>query len=220
MHRKIVGLGAMTLALLWNAGTRADVTITLESDGSTQAAALVEGAPDAAQEAALDTGNTSGLAFQNALVGAYGTFTQPPSGAPAGTKVINIPPGDGESGFFEVMFTLPSGFSNASLSGAGNVDDQGTVFLNGTAITPVNALDESDSVFFSTADPSLFHAGTNVLLISDSNSGGGPSGAAFYADVTYNGTLATPEPSSMAVFGFGLTVMGATAAWRRRRTAA
>jgi hypothetical protein len=38
---------------------------------------------------------------------------------------------------------------------------------------------------FSTTDANLFREGTNELVISDRNSGGGPSGAAFYALITF-----------------------------------
>jgi hypothetical protein len=102
--------------------------------------------------------------------------------------VVNIPPGDGESGFFKVTFTLPSNFGTASLTGAGNVDDVGRVFLNGSAISPSllasGALDQFDSVTFSTNNSSLFQAGQNVLLVADDNAQGGPSAAAFYATIT------------------------------------
>ena len=117
-------------------------------------------------------------------------------GAPAGTPVINIAPGDGESGFFETTFDLPSNVSGIQLTGSANVDNVGRVFVNGNAITPSifsNApglITLSGNATFSTSNASFFHAGVNTLLIAASASGDGASGAAFFATVTYGaGTL-------------------------------
>jgi hypothetical protein len=175
---------AVGLLLVSTLALRAD-SITVVSDASTLGAALGPGTPSDLVVARLASGDVTGLTFQPVLVGAFGTFTPVPGGAPAGTLVVNLAPGDGESGFFEDTFTLPSLFSNPTLSGEGNVDDSGLVFLNGNLISAQQLAEFGDGAF-STSDASFFNAGVNVLLISDDNSGGGPSGTAFYATVNYD----------------------------------
>ena len=206
MRRTLAALGAWAVMVATCATGSAD-SITLVSDTNTLAAAVgVGGIPTSGDEMILDSGDTTGLAFGAAVAGSF-TFTTPPAGSPVGTETIAIPPDDlnnGQNGFFEVQFTLPAGFFNPWLTGAGNVDDGGTVFLNGTAITPVNYLNEGGDNAFFTTQASLFQVGTNTLLISDSNTGGGPSGAAFYAIVNFNGA-AVPEPSGVALLGLGVT---------------
>jgi hypothetical protein len=192
-------------------------SVTVQSDANTLAAALGPGSPSNAVIQQLNSGNDTGLTYSPVLVGGFGSFTAIPPGAPAGTSVVNIAPGDGESGFFKVTFTLPTGFSGASLTGVGNVDDSGTVFLNGTAISPAigdpASLSEATNQTFSTSDAGLFHAGENVLLVADANLGAGPSGAAFYATVTFNGSV-VPEPTGLTLVG--IAVLGCLRRARRR----
>jgi large repetitive protein len=165
-------------------------TVTLSS-ASALAAAMGPGVPSSAVQAELDAGSTTGLNFGPVLDGAYGSKVAVPPGAPAGTPVINIAPGDGESGFFETTFNLPSNVSGIQLTGSANVDDVGRVFVNGNAITPSifssapGLITLSGNATFSTSNAAFFHAGVNTLLIAASNSGGGASGAAFVATVTY-----------------------------------
>ena len=162
------------------------VAITLKSDASTLAAALGPGAPPPDVLARLDTPDISGLVFQPVLVGSYGTYTPVPPSAPPDTAVVNIPPGDGENGYFMMTFQLTDVFDNIQLTGVANVDDFGRVFLNGHPLTaPIGSgVSESGNVAFGTSDPSLFQTGENTVLISVANTGSGPSGGAFFVNIT------------------------------------
>ncbi len=170
-------------------------TITLTSDASMLATALGPGSPTFMVESNLDIVNINGFVFTNVDVGSFGTDTPVPPGAPQGTEVVNIPPADGENGFFMVTFILPTYFTNIQLSGSANVDDIGRVFLNGTPISPSvfssdpERVTEFGNATFATQDASLFQPGQNVILISDANTGGGPSGCAFFATVTFSNTF-------------------------------
>lgn len=159
-------------------------TIILTSDADTLAASQSD-------ETALDAGDTSGLTFQPVIVGAYGTYTPVPPQAPSGTEIVQIPPADGENGFFKMTFVLPQIFRGIQLSGAANADDSGRAFLNGHPLTPSltsgdpGIISENGDVTFSATNVNWFNSGTNVFLVSDWNGGGGPSGAAFYAVVSF-----------------------------------
>jgi uncharacterized protein YjbI with pentapeptide repeats len=168
-------------------------SITLKSDAQTCAVFVdTPGAPKKETFRALDRApaNASALPFKPAVVGRFYTFTPAPSGAPSGTQVLNIPPGDGRSGYFRLTFIAPEGFSSARLTGKANVDDTGRVFLNGRPISPSifshNALVEFGNVSFSANGPEFFKPGAvNEILVSDVNTGAGPSGAAFYFTITF-----------------------------------
>jgi uncharacterized protein YjbI with pentapeptide repeats len=168
-------------------------TITLKSDASTCAVFVdAPGVPKKETFRALDKApaNANELPFRPALVGRFYTFTPTPPGSPYGTQVLNIPPGDGRSGFFRLTFIAPDGFSSARLTGKANVDDTGRVFLNGRPISPSifshNALVEFGNVSFSANGPAFFKPGAvNEILVSDVNTGAGPSGAAFYFTITF-----------------------------------
>ena len=168
-------------------------TITLKSDASTCAVFIdAPGVPKKETFRALDKApaNAGAMAFKPALVGRFYTFTPAPPGSPSGTQVLNIPPGDGRSGYFRLTFVAPEGYSSARLTGKANVDDTGRVFLNGRPISPSifshNALVEFGNVSFSANGPEFFKPGAvNEILVSNVNTGAGPSGAAFYFTITF-----------------------------------
>ena len=148
---------------VWPASFVVGETITLKSDANTLAAVATN----------VETGDTTGLTFSPAYVGALGTVTPVPTGAPVGTEVLNVSSGGSQSGYFKTTFTLPVGFSDAVIAGVANVDDCGQVFLNGTPITPTPSpgnwgpIGQFSDGPFSANNQSLFIAGENVLLISD-----------------------------------------------------
>jgi uncharacterized protein YjbI with pentapeptide repeats len=168
-------------------------TVTLKSDAATCAVFVdAPGVPKKETFRALDRApaNPSELPFSPAVVGRFYTYTPVPPGAPRGTQVLNIPPGDGRSGYFRLLFVAPEGYSSAKLTGKANVDDTGRVFLNGRPISPTifshNALEEFGNVSFSANGPEFFRPGkVNEILVSDVNTGAGPSGAAFYFTITF-----------------------------------
>ena len=179
-------------------------SIVIQSDATNLGAAVAS-----SSDPTLTSGVTAGLTFTAVDPNAEGSFTFIPPGAPAATIVVNVPPapspttGLGNSGFVETFFTLPTGFTGASLLGAGNVDDGGYAFLNGNLIS--GALSEFGNVTFSTSVQAYFLPGVNTFVISDSNFGGGPSGVAYYADITYGSSSnAIPEPNSLLLLSTGL----------------
>jgi hypothetical protein len=210
-----LALGAI-MVLLAAGGSAQAVTITVQSDASTQGVAL-----DISNPLLTTGGDISGLVFTPVIVDSLGTFTPVPAGAPSGTAVINLPGAvysdaagwTGMSGLFLVTFDLPSGATNIALSGAGNVDDMGWVFLNGSLIG--GALYEGGDMPFFIDNQTVFLTGTNYLLVSDINSCGGPSGAAFYATITYDEAGRVPEPGVILLLGSGLAGL---ASFRRKFT--
>jgi hypothetical protein len=167
--------------------------ITLKSDSSVLGASYGGWYPSSSIIADLDTvAVINTLTFTPVIVDAQGTGTDVPPGAPPGTVVINIPPGNGQSGYFKASFTLPANFTNISLNGSANTDDYGRVFINNFPLSPSargsdpDRITENGDATFSTANNTYFHAGTNNFILSDINAGGGPSGAAFYVIITYD----------------------------------
>jgi hypothetical protein len=138
----------------------------------------------------LDHAPPPSTRFASAVVGRFFTWTPIPDAAPKGTEVINIPPGDGRSGYFKWTFIAPREFSIVQLAGRANADDAGRVFVNGTPISPSIfspiAIREFGDVAFSSGNAALFrHGAINEIVLSDTNTGAGPSGAAFYAEITF-----------------------------------
>ncbi|MGB8259844.1 MAG: CARDB domain-containing protein [Terracidiphilus sp.] len=165
--------------------------VTLKSDSTTLGAKVANWT-----EAGLNSASgAAGLSFIPVAVGAFGTYTNVPPGAPAGTVVVNIAPvptsGDANGGYFKATFNVPAGVTAVSLTGAANVDDTGRVFLNGNPLTQAmecsgsNCVTESGNATFSTTNLAYFKVGgANTILISDANTHGGPSGTAFWIQVS------------------------------------
>jgi hypothetical protein len=179
--------------------------ITLKSDSSTLGASYGGWYPSSAIIAELDTiAVINNLTFSPVIVDAQGTGTNVPPGAPPKTMVINIPPGNGQSGYFKASFTLPANFTNISLYGSANTDDYGRVFINSYPLSPSargsdpKRITENGDATFTTANKTYFHAGTNDFILSDINAGGGPSGAAFYVIITYDTVCTNHLPAPKA----------------------
>jgi len=167
-------------------------TVTLKSDRKTCSSMMwPPGDVDGRTMLALDQAPPASAAFGPAVVGRFYTHTPIPAGAPGGTEIINIPPGDGRSGYFRWTFVAPRDFSTVRLAGRANVDDVGRVFVNGRPITPSifasDAITQSeDTEFVVDKHPEFFRKGAvNTIELSDVNLGIGPSGAAFYAEITF-----------------------------------
>jgi hypothetical protein len=166
-------------------------SIVLRSDGNT-CASLTFPPGDLGEDAILqlDHAPPPSTRFAGAVVGRFFTWTSIPEGAPKGIEVINIPPGDGRSGYFRWTFITPREFSSVHLAGRANADDAGRVFVNGSPISASifspKAIREFADVAFSTDNPALFRRGViNEIVLSDVNIGAGPSGAAFYVEMTF-----------------------------------
>jgi len=85
-----------------------------------------------------------------------------------------------------------------------SVDDWGCGFLNGAPIGCANAPYVYGSGKFgdlASTSSSQFVAGTNYLVFSDNNAGGGPEGMIFGGTVDYT---VTPEPGTLLLLGSGL----------------
>ncbi len=190
----------------------AETSIVLKSDSTVFGVALGPGAPSDSLIAILDTvSHTDTMTFIPVDVDPAGTYTYLPTGSPEGTAVINLHPSDGENGYIKVTFTLPAEFSNISLYGRANIDDVGRIFLNGYPLCPPllsglpGAITEFGDASFQTSDPSLFKSGTNVILFSDANTGGGPSGAAFYVVINFNPHALGVQPDPFVPYQFLLS---------------
>jgi hypothetical protein len=153
---------------------------------------------------------TSGLTWGSVVTGYSGTSSWLPneSGEIAGTEDVSVAGtdqwGNQNSGFVKETFTLPSNANSISISGWGSVDDGGDVFLNGILIGQLTG--QADTVFSANL-ASDFVAGTNTLIISDSNYSDGAAGVVYNATVNYTSsgsTSVTPEPGTLALLGLGI----------------
>lgn len=100
-----------------------------------------------------------------------------------------------DQGFFRNSFTLPDGFTNASITISWLADNAAQAYVNGTLIDGNPVEDNSYWFFVTTAASSaasLFHAGTNQLTLNLEDLGG-PAGLDFVATITY-----TPLPTTTA----------------------
>ena len=193
---KLIVLAAtLTLIVVAVVGLAQAAQITLKSDATTLGSPMGLGYPDVDMLARLDAGDTTGLVFSPVILDSFGSWTTIPPGAPLDTAVVNISGGsdyDGENGFFKMAFDLPSSFANIQLTGSANVDDFGRLFLNGNPLTPSlssgspGVISETGNVTFESSNPAFFKAGTNVILIADANTGGGPSAGAFFVNISYS----------------------------------
>ena len=175
---------------------RAPCRITLKSDAGTLAAALGSpGVPSDDIVRRLDVAAAVGRhTFVPVRVGPHFTSTPIPADAPTGTEVVNIPPGDGRSGYFKVSFVAPKVMSRVQLNGRVHADDVGRVFLNGWPIsdsmfcgTCPKLVRQNESVLLSLDDPAYFRPGEiNDIVIADANIEGGPSGATFYFTIAFS----------------------------------
>lgn len=170
-------------------------TIQLKSDASTLAIPIGRpGEPNEDERRQLDSAPPANTPFSSAKIGRFYTSTPLPVGSFEGTQVVNIPPGDGRSGYLKVVFMAPTDFSTVVLEGSANVDDTGRMFINGYPISPSLAcvscpdrIKQFASQRVISKDVSHFRRGqANELVLSVANVGGGPSGAAFAVAITFD----------------------------------
>jgi PEP-CTERM motif len=146
-------------------------------------------------------------------------------------------------------FTLPAGFSNASLSlSTFSVDDRGVLVLNGTIVASTGIFGPgSGSMVLTNGGPNdpftfqygnsgpfaaitgPFVAGLNILLliVNDTSTGisgnlnpnSAPTSAFLEGTVTFDVVSQVPLPAALPLFATGLGALGLLA-WRRKRKAA
>jgi hypothetical protein len=107
-------------------------------------------------------------------------------------------------------FNLPTTTLELILAG----DDSVTETLNGHAITTGATTYSSTTTFGPTNESANLLAGTNTLVFTVNNSGGGPTGLDAFFELTDG--LATPEPQTFALAGLALACLGAFRFARRK----
>jgi len=189
---------------------RADTFSIVSATWNTVGAATGLGDPgfytyNPAEVAGLTWSSTQKITPYCVTYGCTGLWAYDP-GQPAGIQEVSIAPADdGLSGFFATTFNLSPGYTNASITGTVSIDDQGCVFLNGNNLGCQSFGIETGqySINFSSINPSYFVTGTNYLVISDDNTGAGPSGVEYNAAITFDAA----EPSSLLLLFSGMAAL-------------
>ena len=87
-----------------------------------------------------------------------------------------------------------------------SADDLAYAFLNNNLLDPLMYITEYNTTGITDTIQGNFTAGTNTLLFAVCNSGAGPTGLSFAADINYDTGKGTPvsEPVTMLLLGLGL----------------
>ena len=147
------------------------------------------------QDLYVEVSGDSGATWTPAFAAGDGLFPAPFPGSTWVVPSSNMFQGYGDPQpfLYRVHFTMPSGFSNVSLSGFMASDDQSaSVTLNGTPIAqfatypayPPGYVFDGSPHPFATADAGLFNVGDNVITFGVLNLGGA-TGVDFQGLVTY-----------------------------------
>jgi hypothetical protein len=154
--------------------------------------------------------------FQPALAGAYGGSLSVPDGVWPGAGIINIPPGDGQNGFFKFRFFLPESFGGAQLSLGANADCYARAFLNGHPVTSSMSSNDGQRItangntFAVATNTAWFNSGANELIIANANNNGLGSGVAFYGLVSFHGLPLMRQPRRPGTGRFECRIEGLT----------
>jgi len=147
------------------------------------------------QDLYVEVSGAGGATWTQAFAAGNGFYPAPFPGSYWVVPSSNVGQGYGDPQpfLYRVHFTMPSGFSNVSLSGFFSSDDQSaSVTLNGTPIAefatypayPPGYVYDGSPHPFATSDASLFNVGDNVLIFGVLNLGGA-TGVDFQGLVTY-----------------------------------